>query len=162
MTEFYHIYGTGIKTDDIQTTPDRIRDFIHLAPAFEKQLLKDLEESGVSESEFRNFDTERLCEEISVTAEELMDRMALNMHSFANLIAFVMREQEDINLTVCDDDHDNVYCILQNDAPWNMNDRTKMLTEDSFKELLGKHLKVLTDQSVDELDFGFQAIEDIC
>lgn len=143
----YHIYGIGINTDNINTTAEKVRDFIALAPNFKKDFSGEL-----TNSEYNQIND--FC-----VIEDLFDNNCDDYFSLGAVISKVVFELEHISLVSCEN-FDNInFCVFCPMYPWVGNVTEKSLTEEQLKEIFTKYVAYLTDQPLSELDYGYQEIE---
>lgn len=148
----WHNYGLGLRTDTIETTIEKVKNFIALSP----DLLDKI--NAFYESENRKFDDvnldEFLCEDM-----DCIDDINAAYTGLAAIIAEVIYEKENIELLCCDNFEGEAYCIFPPMYPWNMTQKESSMTENDIKDIFAKYIKLLTDQSLDELGFGYQEVE---
>ncbi len=143
----WHDYGYGINTDKIETTFDKILDFVCLAPNYKKVF-----------EEYMKHDIEEL-KKLNLTMNDF-EEMLYNADSpLSSIIASVIYELEDITLTVCSEYDISNFCLFSPKYIWKMTNNERALTEDGVKQLFAKYVAHLTNQTLEDLDYGYQEVE---
>lgn len=146
----WHDYGVGINANKIETTAEKIRAFIALAPEYEKVCRKRI-------PAYDTLTTKELLEAIIDTRGDLWDYYGL-----ATVICNVVSEKENIRLLACSDFYDTSYCIFPAMYPWTLSDEEMRLTEERLYDLFKKYIAYISVQSLEELDYGYQEVENGC
>ena len=138
----WHDYGYGICVDDVKTTADRVFEFVHLAPNFEKEFYKwieSLREEG---------DPECISELITMDDIHEFEDGYYCIRGLGVIMKAVIEECEDIKLLVCDDFNCNYYLIFPMRYPWYMSEKEKNMTEKDIYDLFNKYVSILTDEFI--------------
>lgn len=149
----YHtwtIIGYGISTDCMQTTADRLREYISQSPSLESKMravMTNYELADVDDilDAYHNGDYEK-----SGCVDE---------PGVAEIMADVMSETEDLNFTICNNFDSECFVLLEPSFPWLMTETERLLTEDGLKAIFAKHSAMLTNQSLEELGYDKQIVE---
>lgn len=143
----WHNYGIGINVSKVETTTEKIRAFIALAPEYEKVCRKRI-------PDYDTLTKEKLLEAI-------MDTVGGSCFAYgvATVICEVVSEKENIRLLACSDFYDISYCIFSAMYPWTLLDEEMRLTEERLYDLFKKYIAYISVQSLEELDYGYQEVE---
>ena len=138
----WHVYGYGICTDDIvrNTTEDRVKNLLSLAPVFNEKLQKHFSECGVETPELDDY--------------KEYDEMCLN--GITSILFHVIEEAEDMPLCAVRDYEDCEYIVFEPMYPWVEPDSVKDLTEEKLEQIFKKYVGILMDEAI---EIGFQEIE---
>lgn len=146
----WHNYGIGINVDKLETTIDKVRNFTILSPNIFNNITEYYEKNG---SSYNDISLDTLIEDL----EEIgIDNGCLGLSA---LICEVIADVENIYLISCRDFDDVEYCIFPPMYPWNMTQAESRLTENDVMSLFEKYMSMLTDQSLRDLDYGHQEVE---
>lgn len=146
----WHNYGIGINSDMLTTTADKLRELITLAPEYEAKLkdyCKIIQTDEEFEYETANYD-QLLCLTDSVESDAV-----------SIILREVIKEKENIYLANCSDFEGECFLIFQPLFPWEMTKEERALTQDSLKDLFEKYISMITDQRLEDLDYGYKEIE---
>lgn len=132
-------YGHGICTDNIHTTIDKIKTLLAMAPrAYDLcvDAFKDAEEDGIT------------------TVDEFADYIGQGWDEYeeaglATILAVVINEREGIKLLPTMDCAGFSYLVMPERLPWNFNHADKNLTEDGLNNIIGKYVRMLTDEDIE-------------
>lgn len=126
----WHNYGYGICTDDLDISDvQRIKELIHLAPEYEKQVMQLFADQGISEP----------------TVDDYLDLDVDYSCGIATILANVIHEAEDIWFTACSDYDCAAYLIYQPSYPWEMKENERNLTEEAIRLILVKYTSIISD-----------------
>ena len=126
-------YGYGVCISNLHITdPKRVGQLLDYAPVYKASILKCFEEWGVKEPTMQDY-------------EELDFDYNLGL---ATVIANVIEEAENLDLTSCDDVDSNVFLIYEPNYPWNLTEKEKKLTLNDIVGVFQKYLSVLTDDAI--------------
>lgn len=159
--ETWHNYGYGINVSAIKTDADRLRAFIASQPAIRKVILdwektaRVIEDNNIAESIYAKESFTNIC--------ELYDDFGdfCEIDGFAGIIQMVISESAGFSLVACEDSNtDDNFVIIPPRYPWDSNTAYFAIkSEDDAKAIFEKNLALLTDQTLDELDWGEQEVE---
>lgn len=147
--------GYGIRVEDIHTTKNRIINLIKLSKKLEEQVYDwAMEELAVLHPDLYDLlpDDPSFDDVMFMLSEgEFLGYYNEDGESGLGVfLAEVIAEKENIILFVAEDPTGDNYLMLSPWYPWNkLSEETKSLTEDSFKEILRKYIKVLTYENID-------------
>ena len=156
-------YGYGINTDKIKTDEERLKKFIESQPDVKEKLVAWEKDEDYSDSDalalgaYLNNNASELCE----LYQEHGDND--DVTGFAGIIQMVLSASAGFPLLACrDHNNDSCYVIVPRYFPWETNDAYFSLkSEADVKAIFEKSIAILTDQSLDELDWGEQNIENL-
>lgn len=167
----WHNYGYGVCTSKIETTADKLKayidnhkklksDFIRYIADSEK--LTDINEYGEIEIDMEK--TEKSYENYSL--DELIELYA-DYSDFGEglngIIQQAITEETGIPLISCTDyNNDENFAIMPSYYPWEVignNALMSIKSENDIKIIFAENIKALTDQSMDDLDWGEQQVE---
>ena len=141
-------YGIGLKTDLVKTENSKIRNLLERAPKFKARFEKYIEESELSnEAEISLLD---------VYSEGYED---FGGYELAGLLFEVISEAEGIRLCPCDDYNGYNFLLFAESLPWEFNEKERNLTAASVKEIFEKYISIITNQSLNELEYGDWKVE---
>jgi hypothetical protein len=151
MYTTWHNYGYGIQTDNLNTDKTRLCALIDTSPEVKGEILSLLRPGTKPE----DYDYDNL---LSIIEE--CDYNNDNDDIIAGLLTQVIYINEDLPVEYVTDFDDNNFVILPKVYPWQTTDTMKALTsEDDITALFAKYISILTDQNLDELDYGWHEIE---
>lgn len=140
----WHNYGIGINVDKIETTVCKIKSLISLAPEYTQKFSKYVDD-------WKNISVEEIT--------DIASDMDCGYYGLAPILQNVISEKENIIMLSCNDFDGNNFLIFEPVYPWEITDNEKTLTEESLKALFEKYIKILTDQSLEDLDYDRQQVE---
>ena len=83
-----------------------------------------------------------------------------DVYPIANIITEAIGEAADIAVSFVSDYNGNQFIIVPIVHPWELTETMKnWKSEDDIKAVFEKYFGVITDQSLDELCYGYQEIE---
>lgn len=144
----WHIYGIGVNTSKIDTSVQKILNLINIAPEFAAEIKSKIsDEHNLDMDELTNIlnDCRYCC---------YCDNDAVSM-----VLSNVINELEDINITYTTNFDNESFCVFSPMYPWNLNEREKNLTYEALEDIFAKYIAYLTDQTLPELYYGEQEIE---
>lgn len=144
------IDGIGICINAITASADNIRQYASSSTAADTRLKESCSHMNYI---YANCDSEMLLE-----AYNDDDRgLGMNAISYGPLLADVIKSTDCISLTPCTDiEYDSEYLLFQPLYPWEITSMTKYLTRDKIRDILEKHVKLLTGKSLEQLDISFE------
>lgn len=154
-------YHYGINTRKITTDEERLRNFIESQPAVKAQLI-EWERTEVYGYDYEHAKYAYETDSAKELCELYMDHGDNDdIDGFAGIIQMVLSASTGVPLTAYRDlDTDDCFVVLSSCYPWEINDAfLKIKTENDVKALFKKNLAILTDQTLDELDWGKQGLE---
>lgn len=120
----WHDYGYGIKTDNLITNADKIRNLLVLAPSIQQEL----EQTRLGDDNLRNTPYEALTLEDFEILSEQNNYNNGNSNCIAGLITTIIYTHTNgipvVHVTNYDDCN---YIIIQATYPWNMTETMKKL-----------------------------------
>ena len=134
----WHVYGYGIRVDDIKTTPERLLNLAAIKP----ELLDDVK-TYLSEM-LGEYKVEDLTLEDFDEFDDDFHRNGVGVILYYVINEFAADYVEDF------DGH--TYVIFSETYPWLMSDKEKALTESDVREVFEKYIKILTDEPI-EVDY---------
>lgn len=159
----WHNYGYGINTDKIDTTADKLRAYIDNHPKLKENIL-----SYIIDSEgFDDNDTNRAEETYKTYSLDELIELFSNYSDFGEqlngIIHLGIEEEINIPLVSCSDsDSEDRFVIMPSYYPWEVIGNEMLMSiesEDDIKKIFAENIKILTDQTLEELDWGEQSIE---
>lgn len=151
MNNAFYIDGIGICINNILSiSADNIRQYASTSTAAESHLKESCRALGYI---YNECDSEMLLEAYNDDDRGLgMDTM-----SYGPLLADVIKSTDCITITPCTDiEYDSEYLLFQPLYPWEITGMTKYLTRDKIRDILDKHVKLLTGKSLEQLDISFE------
>jgi small-conductance mechanosensitive channel len=147
----WHDYGYGIKTDNLITDEENIRNLIKMSPYVKAEITAHLENYNL----FDDMDKTDLLNNI----EELnYNRGQPDM--LAGLLTQIISTLENIPIIYVTDFDDSNYVIVTATYPWKITDEMqKWQSKDDIEKIFEKYINVLTDQSLTDLEWGYHEIE---
>ena len=164
----WHFYGYGINADKIETDEARLRKFIESQPAVKEQFIAwEKEEVYCTDPLICDkyahdaYETESVSELCELYRDHGKNA---DVYGIAGIVEMVLSASAGFPLVSCRNYEDDVcYVIMPKYYPWDVNDELlKIKNEDDIKAVFAKALAILTDQSLDELDWGEQEVEGGC
>ena len=141
----YHTYsveGFGFSVDEIDTNIPRLRQFLHCAPDFRKEIDKYF------------LDTQIVNQKLDDYLEYDQDCGS----GLAYIIQRVIEEAEDTWITIAENFDGEWFVLLSPAYPWVKQGSTynALTTEDKARKLLQKYIDILTDSQV---SIDYQSVE---
>lgn len=161
----WHFYGYGINTDKINTDEARLKKFIESQPAVKEQFIAwEREEiyctdplicDTYAHDAYETESARELCELYQDHGENA------DVNGFTGIVEMVLSASAGFPLQSCrNHDNDACFVIMPPYYPWDVNDALLQIkSEDDIKAVFAKALAILTNQSLDELDWGMQNVE---
>lgn len=160
----WHLYGFGINANKINTTADKLRELIDMS-IYVKELFIEwindyydllLDEPDSAEKKYNSMTIDDFCN----VNDSYGDYQNCGL---AGIIHLMIGEMENMPMaSACDCNNNNNYIIMPSYYPWEVTDCPALQNincENDIKLIFTKYIKILTDQSLEELDWGEQAIE---
>lgn len=149
--QYYETRGFGIffnSNRECNTTPNRIRKLLALAPEFQKEV-KEI---------FEDWDVDYENAEVDDFAEIEQDfRLGIPY-----LLARVINERYDTEFMSAQKGEDCIPCLLMcQQMPWTMSDFEKTLTEEKLTNIILEYCQILYDD-VNAEDIGEVSVYDFC
>lgn len=138
--------GYGIPTDNLKLNADRLRKYISQVPELVEALKADLE----------GYD----CADANTIIEAYHGCLNVRYSGFtsypsvAEIMAEVLLCTEGISFTPLDNYDSECFIILGQFYPWELSDTMLTLSLDALREIFSRHISILTDQSLEELEYG--------
>lgn len=137
----WHNYGYGICTDDIvEHNVARLRTLLERAPEYHAEIQSWFAGKNIA----------------APTWDDYMDLDEDFELGLATLLKEVINEAEGIELTACDDYDCTKYLLYQPCYPWQLTDKSRVLTEEDVRQIFHRYVGILTDTPV-EIDY--QSVE---
>jgi hypothetical protein len=148
----WHDYGYGIQTDNLKSDKTRLESPINIAVADTRtSIINKFPKSKTLDTV--NYDT--LVETIAECDFGSYD----DEQPLASLLAQVIYDIENLSIEYAHNFDGNNFIILTPAYSWAMSDKMKKLkSEDDIEAIFQKCVGILTDQSLDELNYGFKEI----
>lgn len=134
----WHVYGYGICTDTIKTTPEKIENLLIHAPKLRERIHESFKDYEINTPSVDDY---------TETVEELFE----NCCGVATLLKAVILEAEDLGLVACDDYDCSDFLVFTPEYPWQMTEIERSMTEEKLNEIFRKYVNILTD-AVIEID----------
>ena len=138
----WHDYGYGFRVDDIETTPEKVRSLLCLAPTIYNSFLNWAE---------KNY---------SGMEEGLENYYEYDLHSviggLADIISMVIQEREGLSLCICENYDGEEYVLYQPSYPWELKPVEHILKQADVEDIFRKYLKYITDKKV---EITYQEVE---
>lgn len=157
----WHNYGYGINTRKITTDEERLKAFIESQPSvkseileWEKQEIFNCSGDAEAEAAFYSDSARDLCD-LYIEYGDNND-----IDGFAGLAHMLLSSSTDLPLIACRDyDTDDCYVLAAPCYPWDMTKTySKIKNADELKKIFEKSIAMLTDQTLNELDWGYHNI----
>lgn len=161
----WHNYGYGINTRKITTDEERLKAFIESQPSvkskileWEKQIIFNCSGDAEAEAAFYSDNARDLCD-LYIEYGDNND-----IDGFAGLAHMLLSSSTGLPLIACRDSNtDDCYILAPPCYPWETTEAySKIKSLDELKTVFEKNIAALTDQTLDELDWGEQNIEGWC
>lgn len=149
--ESWHDYGIGIKASLIDIDPVRISKFLAMSPGFKTKI-----EDAITDYVGAGWQWSTLSD------DDLLDairEMEVCCPPICYLLQTVINEREGIYLIGCTDYDNEEYLIFGPSYPWDMGPGVKYLTQDGLQQVFEQYISMITDQTLKELEYGDQAVE---
>ena len=80
---------------------------------------------------------------------------------FGNILAEVLREEEDLNVDFCTGENNYGTLMLNECLPWLMSSRMKSLTKEKFEDIVHRYINELKelDNKEIEISFDYESVE---
>lgn len=131
--ETWHTYGYGICVSNIKEPPvSRLQHLLHCAPEVEASVNEWLAD----------------CEIEQPIYEDYMEYDQDYQLGLATILCEVIQEAEGVIFTPCDDFDGWTYLVYQPSYPWALPENEAQLTEERIAEILGKYVRMLTDEEI--------------
>lgn len=160
----WHMYGYGVNTDNITTTTDKVRAYIEKFPTVKASIITWLtKEAALNKTE--------------ITLDALIDDYdafldIYNKYSDHNedvtdvlcmLIADAITADTGIPIVACHDyNTEKNIALMPSFYPWEYASTpalSAIKTEDDIKNVFIRHLRLLTDEPIDECEWGEWSVE---
>ncbi len=165
----WHSYGYGICTDKIKTTVEQLKAFIDSEPDYKERVLgwlkTDYWDSKPDKPEPTAEEISKVYADISLDGilETIEDHDDYAETGLACAVRSVLSMKTGIPLMSARDSNSELsYVIMPSYYPWEVNRNTalqRINSEDDIRAVFAQHIAVLTNQTLDELDWGEQDIE---
>lgn len=161
----WHNYGFGINVDKIQTTDEKLRAYIDRHPQLKTEIISYIcNENGCSND---GADTENsvLTQLYSEYGIEQLDELYkyYTDEGINGIIREAIEEETGIPLvSCCNCNSEESFVIMPSYYPWEVNNNPILQTinsEKNIKAIFANSLSHLTNQTLDELDWGEQNVE---
>lgn len=144
MTQDFEIRGYGIQFNEHcggDTTADKIRALLELAPNLKADVNEWLEDMAVNPQE--------------ATVDDYADFEQDNENGIPALIALAINEIEGIQMMADADDGGFMYLFMPACMPWEFNEKERAMTADNFIAMLSKYWHMLYegDTDIDRISF---------
>ena len=121
-------------------------------------LLKELAENG-HEHYLADFTENKKDNDEDYTADDwLYDFESDGYYGLSAFLKEVIEAVEGVNIS-CDDPSGIHYLGLRSDAPWNFNEKTKVLSAEEYRAILSKYVGKVTDET---LEIRWWCVNDDC
>ncbi len=137
--QIYITYGYGICVSDLkEPTLKSITDIISVAPIYRKSILDVM----------NNKDNQ--------TIDDVYEMLEYEHLGIAEILAEVIQECENVELTACDDFDGKTYLVYEPCYPWNLPESDRNITQNTIECIIKKYVSMYTDES---LEFDYQCVE---
>ena len=137
--QIYKTNGYGICVSDLkEPTLKSITDIISVAPIYRKSIL----------DEMNNKD--------NPTIDDVYELLEYEHIGIAEILAEVIQECENVELTACDDFDGKTYLVYEPYYPWNLPESDRNITQNTIERIIKKYVSMYTDES---LEFDYQRVE---
>ena len=146
-------YGYGVCISDLRKEfpIERLIALVKQAPALHSNIVQYFSHCNIDE--ISNYD-------ILTDFVENTPNSPYNYGGLATILYCVIKEREEIELTVCDDYNGNVYLIYMPNYPWEkISEKEQGLTEEKLASMIGRYLGIVTDEI---LTVDYKAVENGC
>lgn len=158
-------FGYGINVDEINTDEERLKRFIESQPAVQSQLIewekeaccfKDRDDADANA--MYAYETDSACD-LCDLYENYGDND--DVTGFAGIVEMVLSASAGFKLLACRDHNDDTcYVVMPRYFPWEtVKAYFNIKNEEQIKAIFEKNITILTDQTLDELDWGEQNVE---
>ena len=150
----WHDYGYGVNISNLKTDAGKIRGLLNLAPRVKQNILDAIDENkDIMTGD--SFGTLTL-EDFETAASSAYD----DAYPIANITTEAISEAADIAVSFVSDYNGSQFIIVPLVHPWELTETMKnWKSEDDIRDVFEKYFDVITDQSLEELDFCYQEIE---
>lgn len=137
--QIYITYGYGICVSDLkEPTLKSITDIISVAPIYRKSILDVLNNKD------------------NPTIDDVYELLEYEHLGIAEILAEVIQECENVELTACDDFDGKTYLVYEPCYPWNLPESDRNITQNTIECIIKKYISMYTDES---LEFDYQCVE---
>lgn len=137
--QIYITYGYGICVSDLkEPTLKSITDIISVAPIYRKSILDVLNKKD------------------NPTIDDVYKMLEYEHLGIAEILAEVIQECENVELTACDDFDGKTYLVYEPCYPWNLPGSDRNITQNTIERIIKKYVSMYTDES---LEFDYQRVE---
>lgn len=137
--QIYITYGYGICVSDLkEPTLKSITDIISVAPIYRKSILDVLNNKD------------------NPTIDDVYELLEYEHLGIAEILAEVIQECENVELTACDDFDGKTYLVYEPCYPWNLPESDRNITQNTIECIIKKYVSMYTDES---LEFDYQCVE---
>ena len=139
-------YGYGVCTSELkkELEVNKIIELVKLAPRLYSDMQDDIKTNGMYEESYE------------ILTDFVDNYSDVGYGGLATILQAVIKEQEGIELYVCDDFDGKNYLIYPPIYPWQMyTQKESLLTEKGIAEMIGKYLHIVTDE---DLTVGYQSV----
>lgn len=137
--QIYITYGYGICVSDLkEPTLKSITDIISVAPIYRKSILDVLNNKD------------------NPTIDDVYELLEYEHLGIAEIVAEVIQECENVELTACDDFDGKTYLVYEPCYPWNLPESDRNITQNTIECIIKKYVSMYTDES---LEFDYQCVE---
>ena len=161
----WHNYGFGINVDKIQTTDEKLRTYIDEHPLLKNEIMSyicDENDCSVNNTNTQNDVLAQLYSEYGIEQLDELYKYYTN-NGLNGIIGEAIEEETGISLVSCyDNNSDESFVIMPSYYPWEVNNNPILKTinsEEDIKTIFANSLSHLTNQTLDELDWGEQSVE---
>ena len=167
----WHNYGYGVCTSKIETTADKLRAYIDSHEKLKSDFIRyiadseeltDINERGEIETDTKAVEESYKNYSLGELIEFYVDYSDFH-ESLNGIIQQAITEETGIPLISCTDcNSDENFVIMPSYYPWEVIDNNALLSiksENDIKKIFAENIKALTDQSMEDLDWGEQQVE---
>lgn len=127
-------YGYGIKTNNINTTPDKVLDLL-------------------SRTTNTREDFEEWVEEDNINTNNIKEILKYQggpggIHGIGAILSDVIYENEEIEFYNCFDYDGNEYLLYIPSYPWFLSEKEKNMRKEELEKILVKYISILTDEEI--------------
>lgn len=137
--QIYITYGYGICVSDLkEPTLKSITDIISVATIYRKSILDVLNKKD------------------NPTIDDVYEMLEYEHLGIAEILAEVIQECENVELTACDDFDGKTYLVYEPCYPWNLPESDRNITQNTIERIIKKYVSMYTDEF---LEFDYQRVE---
>lgn len=142
----WHVYGYGIETTKINTTVEKIKNLLDMAPETKKIVEEQFEKLEIDNPTVDDYEL------------AIPEYANFQMYGIAPILQYVIKELEGITFDIADDYNCDIFLLYCPGYPWyfQLHPKEVALSEKDIVNIFRKYVSVLTDEPI---DVDYQSVE---